>query len=84
MKKQAAALKYDKDKNVAPVLLAKGVGELGDYIVSLAKKSKVPVYRNDKLILSLIRLKENDEIPVELYTIVAEIFSFIYTLKKSA
>ncbi len=81
MQNRAVALKYDNAINEAPYILAKGVGALGDYIVSLARKNNIPVYRNDKLAESLYRLKQNEEIPVELYTIVAEIFSFIYSLK---
>lgn len=81
MKNKAVALKYNPEENEAPAILAKGIGAVGDYIVSLAKKNNVPIYRNDKLVESLYRLKENEEIPPELYTIVAEIFSFVYSLK---
>jgi flagellar biosynthesis protein len=81
MQNKAVAMKYDSTINEAPYILAKGMGAVGDYIVSLAKKNKVPVYRNDKLAESLYRLKQNEEIPPELYTIVAEIFSFVYSLK---
>jgi flagellar biosynthesis protein len=84
MDKRAVALKYDNEVNDAPFILAKGAGAMGEYIVSLAKKSNVPIYRNDKLVDSLIKLKENNEIPVELYTIVAEIFSFVFSLKKAS
>ena len=84
MDMKAIALKYDSGKNEAPFILAKGIGSVGDYIVALARKSNVPVYRNDKLAESLVRLKENQEIPMELYTIVAEIFTFVYSLKSSS
>lgn len=82
MKTKSVALKYDPIVNDAPSVLAKGIGAIGDYIVSLAQKNSVPIYRNDKLAESLYRLKQNEEIPSELYTIVAEIFSFVYSLKK--
>jgi flagellar biosynthesis protein len=81
MRNKAVALKYDEQTNEAPYILAKGLGAVGDYIVSLAKKNNVPIYKNDKLAASLYRLKQNEEIPPELYTIVAEIFSFVYSLK---
>jgi flagellar biosynthesis protein len=81
MSTKAVAMKYNSEENMAPYILAKGFGAVGDYIVQLAKKSSVPVYQNDKLVEALFRLKENDEIPVELYTIVAEIFAFVYSLK---
>ena len=81
MQNKAVALKYDPMMDQAPSILAKGIGAVGDYIVNLAKKNQVPIYRNDKLAESLYRLKQNQEIPPELYTIVAEIFSFVYSLK---
>ncbi len=81
MQTKSVALKYEEAVNDAPYILAKGVGAVGDYIVSLAKKNKIPIYKNDKLAESLYRLKENEEIPTELYTIVAEIFSFVYSLR---
>ncbi|MGC8765097.1 MAG: EscU/YscU/HrcU family type III secretion system export apparatus switch protein [Brevinematia bacterium] len=79
---KAVALKYEPDVNNAPYILAKGIGEIGNYIVSLAKKNDIPIYRNDKLAESLYRLKQNEEIPPELYSIVAEIFIFVYALKE--
>jgi len=81
MQDKAIALKYDSAINDAPFILAKGIGAMGDYIISLAKKNNIPIYKNEKLAQSLYRLKQNDEIPPELYTIVAEIFSFVYSLK---
>ena len=83
MSTKAAALKYEHDTDSAPRILARGIGAVGDYIVTLANKSNIPVYRNEKLAESLVRLKDNDEIPMELYTIVAEIFAFVYSLKSS-
>lgn len=82
MQNKAVALKYEPELNEAPYILSKGIGAVGDYIVSLAKKNNIPVYKNDKLAESLYRLKQNEEIPSELYTIVAEIFSFVYSLKR--
>lgn len=81
MNHKAIAMKYEPETADAPFILAKGIGAVGDYIVSLAKKNNIPVYRNDKLAESLYRLKQNEEIPPELYSIVAEIFSFVYSLK---
>jgi len=78
---KAVALKYDENIDNAPKILAKGVGPIGEYIIELAKKNSVPIYQNDKLVESLYKLRENEEIPFELYEIVAEIFAFVYSLK---
>ena len=81
MPQKAVALQYNPETNHAPAILAKGMGAVSDYIVNLAQKSSVPVYRNDQLVESLYQLKENEEIPGDLYNIVAEIFAFVYSLK---
>jgi len=78
---KSVALKYNPEFNEAPYVLAKGAGEIANHLVSLAKKNNIPIYKNDKLAESLYRLKQNEEIPPELYTIVAEIFIFVYALK---
>ena len=78
---KSVALKYDTEIDAAPYILAKGMGALSGYIVDLAKQNNVPIYKNDKLAESLYRLKENEEIPQELYVIVAEIFNFVYSLR---
>ena len=82
MDNKAVALKYEEENCSAPYVLAKGIGAVGEYIVSLARMNNVPIYRNDKLAQSLYRLKQNEEIPAELYAIVAEIFTFVYSLKR--
>lgn len=78
---KTVALKYEPELDVAPRILAKGEGEVGKYILELAKKNSIPIYKNDKLLESLYRLRQNQEIPPELYQIVAEIFSFVYALR---
>jgi len=78
---KTVALKYEPEMDAAPRILAKGEGEVGKYILELAQKNQIPIYKNDKLLESLYRLKQNQEIPPELYQIVAEIFSFVYALR---
>ncbi len=80
MTTKSVALKYESEIDNAPYVLARGIGALGETIIRLAEENDIPVYRNDKLADSLTRLRQNDEIPAELYTIVAEIFRFVYSL----
>lgn len=81
MADKSVALKYERDVNEAPFVVAKGAGNISEMIVNLARESKVPIYKNDKLVESLYRLRENEEIPGELYQVVAELFGFIHSLK---
>jgi len=75
----AAALGYDGDNpDAAPKLVAKGQGELADRIIALAKKHDIPIREDSDLVAVLAKLDLNQEIPAELYRIVAELLAFIY------
>ena len=77
MKKVASALKYDKKENRAPMLIAKGMGIVADNIIREAVEADVPVYEDPMLSQQLYNLDLGDEIPEELYQIVAEVLLFI-------
>ncbi|HAG52531.1 MAG TPA: flagellar biosynthesis protein FlhB [Alphaproteobacteria bacterium] len=84
MNKQiATALKYDENSNSAPKLLAKGQNEIAEKILELAKQNNIPIKEDKDLVAILNTLELNDEIPFELYSIVAEIFALIYNINKS-
>jgi len=72
----AVALKYDGDS--APVIAATGTHELADEIVRIAREHQVPLYENAELAEILARLSLNEEIPEELYRVVAEILAFAF------
>ncbi|MDR1300041.1 MAG: EscU/YscU/HrcU family type III secretion system export apparatus switch protein [Oscillospiraceae bacterium] len=75
--KKAAALRYDPQQDSAPVLTAYGEGFLADRIVSAAQESGVPVKPDASLVDMLARVSVGDEIPEELYEVVAKILLFI-------
>jgi flagellar biosynthetic protein FlhB/flagellar biosynthesis protein len=77
----AVALKYDKEENAAPTVVAKGVRVNAEKIRQIAKEAGVPVMRNVPLANALYRLEVGEEIPEELYDAVAEILNFVYSLK---
>ena len=56
-RKKAAALKYDPDKNGAPVIVASGMGYIAEKITETAMKAGVPVYEDDSLASLLTQLK---------------------------
>lgn len=75
----AVALKYDPDKNGAPVVLAKGQDELALRIVRVGEEHGVYVIENRPLARALYASCELDrEIPAEFYGAVAEILVYIY------
>lgn len=78
--KQAVAIHYDKDKDAAPRVTAKGKGYVADHIINLGKQYSVPVYQNKTLASMLMAVEVDKEIPPELYIAIAEILAYIYRL----
>ncbi|MCK5110192.1 MAG: EscU/YscU/HrcU family type III secretion system export apparatus switch protein [Arcobacteraceae bacterium] len=75
---KAAALKYKESQNEAPIVTAKGNGQIAKNIIQIARQNDIPIKQDEDLINMLSQIELNQEIPEELYKAVAEIFSFIY------
>lgn len=76
--KKAVALKYDKSKFAAPHVAAKGRGKVAQRIIEIAQEQDIPIHSDADLVEILDKVELEEEIPLEVYTIVAEIFSYIY------
>ena len=63
MNKKAVALKYDENRNAAPVIVASGMGYLAEKIVEVANDNWVPVYEDNSLATVLTQLNLGAEIP---------------------
>jgi len=79
--KKASALRYKQGEN-APIVVAKGKGIIAENIINIAKNEKIPVYRDEKLSNQLQNLEIGEEIPAQLYEVVAEILAFIAKIDK--
>jgi len=75
----AVALKYDGEQ--APIISATGTWELAEEIIRIAREHEVPLYENAELAGILARLSLNDEIPEELYRVIAEILAFAFHIR---
>ncbi|CAM4349516.1 MAG: EscU/YscU/HrcU family type III secretion system export apparatus switch protein [Paenibacillus macerans] len=82
--KKAVALKYDPGQGEAPVVAAKGSGLLAERILETAKEHGIPVQEDAALVEVLSKLDLDQQIPAELYDLVAEILTFIYRSDKMA
>ncbi|PIF04117.1 MAG: flagellar biosynthesis protein FlhB [Arcobacter sp.] len=77
----AVALKYDKEKSEAPIVIAKGINFLALKIKDIANESKIPIVEDPALARALYEQVEvEQEIPSSLYKAIAEIFTFVYNL----
>ncbi|WP_323752111.1 EscU/YscU/HrcU family type III secretion system export apparatus switch protein [Marinobacter sp.] len=75
----AVALKYDGKR--APIISATGTWELAEEIIRIAQENDVPLYENAELAGILARLSLNEEIPEELYRVIAEILAFAFHIR---
>ncbi len=73
-KLKVAALKYDKDKDHAPKVVAAGSGYVAQKILEVALQNGITVYHDDSAATLLTKLDVGQEIPPELYKIVVDIY----------
>ncbi len=78
----AVALKYDRQKMIAPLVLVKGVDVMAEAIKKIAREHQITLVENRFLARELYdQVKENEPIPEALYAAVAEVLAYVYKLK---
>lgn len=78
--KAVVAIKYEPEKEQAPLVVAVGKGSIAEEILKIAEENNIPLYEDPGLAQLLSKIEINMEIPPELYTLVAEVLSFVYRL----
>jgi flagellar biosynthesis protein FlhB len=76
----AVALRYDREGNAAPVVIARGERLVAERIKEVARQAGVPIFRDVTLARSLRDLPEGEEIPAALYEAVAEVLRMVYAM----
>ncbi|MGM0471490.1 MAG: flagellar biosynthesis protein FlhB [Bacillota bacterium] len=77
----AVAIQFEMDEMEAPVVVAKGKGEVAQKIKDKAKECEIEIVEEKPLARALYAEVEIDqEIPAELYQAVAEILAYVYQL----
>lgn len=78
----AVAIRYDKEHASAPIVVAKGADFVAQKIKEKAREHHVEIVENKPLARMLYANVEiGDEIPAELYQMVAEVLAYVYSLK---
>lgn len=78
----AVAVQYDKDKYDAPIVLAKGADYLAQRIKEIARENDIEIVENKPLARMLYHNVElGQQIPPELYQMVAEVLAYVYGVK---
>lgn len=77
---KATALRYDPDKNNAPVIVAAGTGFIAQNILNVAEENGIPIYHDDSAATLLSKLELGQEVPPELFQIVVNIYISLLNL----
>jgi flagellar biosynthetic protein FlhB len=78
----AVAIRYRRGTDVAPVLLAKGVGLLAAEIVSRARGYGIPVVEAPPLARAVYQhVEPGDNVPVALYRGCAEVLAYVWKMQ---
>lgn len=80
--KKSVSLKYNQEKDSAPVVSAVGRGHVADEILEIAKSNNIPIVEDSSLVEILAELQINERIPEQLFEAVAEVFAFVYQIDK--
>ncbi|MFM2482661.1 EscU/YscU/HrcU family type III secretion system export apparatus switch protein [Celerinatantimonas sp. YJH-8] len=77
--KAAIALGYSGQG--APTVKTKGYNQLAEEIIQAAREAGIMIYEDKNLLAMLDQLTLDEEIPEQLYTVIAELISFAYLLQ---
>jgi type III secretion system FlhB-like substrate exporter len=81
----AVALRYDREADAAPVVVAKGADLMAKRIRELAKEHDVPVIENPLLARALYKaVGVSGVIPPDLFRAVAELLAYVYRQRDKA
>lgn len=80
--KKAIALRYQEGLDEVPQVVAEGKGILAEKILALAAEHGVGIHRDPVLLESLAVLEVGEQIPAELYPVVAEVLVFVQRMNR--
>ena len=73
-KQKAVALKYNAERDEAPVVIASWYGSVAEKIIDIAEQKGIPVFRDDSAASLLCMLEVGNSVPAELYEVIAAIY----------
>ncbi len=73
----AVAVHYDEGKDEGPQVIAQGKGYIAEKIIEMAREKSIPLQEDSMLVSNLIDMDLGDNIPPQLYLVIAEILLMI-------
>jgi flagellar biosynthesis protein len=74
----ATALQYEAEKGGAPRVVASGQRKVAEQILAEARKHNITIYEDTALTTALSSVNLGEEIPPELYEVVAQVLAYVY------
>lgn len=79
----AIAIRYDKEKDEVPMIVAKGADHQAAKIRERAKESNVPIIENKPVARAMYQsIEVGQPIPVDMYQAIAEILALVYQMEE--
>lgn len=78
----AAVIRYDQEKDQSPRVVAHGKGAIASQIITLAKKNGIPMQEDPLLVENLIDMDLGENIPPQLYAVIAEILLMLEEIER--
>jgi flagellar biosynthesis protein len=79
----AAVIKYEEGIDSGPQVVARGKGQVAEKIIALAKQSNVHVEEDPTLLENLLDMDLGDNLPPQLYGVMAEILLLIEEMDRN-
>ncbi len=80
----SVAIRYDRNRDFAPIVVAKGAGAVAMKIREIAKEHDIPIMENRPVAQTLFKNVDiGSAIPESLYKAVADILAYVYRLKNN-
>ncbi|ADU30014.1 EscU/YscU/HrcU family type III secretion system export apparatus switch protein [Evansella cellulosilytica] len=79
----AAVIRYDEASGEEPKVVAQGKGHVAQKILALAKENGIPMEEDTHLLESLLDMDLGENIPPQLYSVMAEILLFIEEMDRN-
>ena len=78
----AAVIKYNEESSKAPTVVAHGSGSVANKIIELAKQNNIHMQEDPMLVQNLLDMDLGENIPPQLYSVIAEMLLLLEEIEK--
>lgn len=82
--KRAVAIHYDSATDSLPEVISRRKGQMAEELIQMAKKRNIPLEEDTSLLGNLLDMDLGENIPPQLYSVIAEIFMLLQDLERDS